>query len=98
MSLEIGFRAEARAEFVEASAWYEARRPGLGAEFITEIERCIAGAAQNPEQYPVVHGGLRRIVARRFPYSVYLRAEPGRIVVFAVFHGSRDPRAWQQRR
>jgi plasmid stabilization system protein ParE len=97
MSLEIGFRAEAHAEFVEAAAWYEARRLGLGAEFIAEIERCIAGAAQKPEQYPVVHGSLRRIVARRFPYSIYFRAEPGRIVVFAVFHGSRNPRVWQQR-
>jgi hypothetical protein len=54
MSLEIGFRAEARAEFVEAAAWYEAWRPGLGTEFIAEIERCITGAAQKPEPYFVV--------------------------------------------
>ena len=98
MSLEIGFRAEARAEFVEAAAWYEARRPGLGAEFIAECERCMAGAAQQPERYPVVHGSLRRIVARRLPHSIYFRAEAGRVVVFAVFHGSRDPRVLQQRR
>jgi toxin ParE1/3/4 len=98
MSLEVGFRAEARAEFVEAAAWYEARRLGLGAEFIAEIERCIASAAQKPEQYPVVHGSLRRIVVRRFPYSIYFRAEVARIVVLGVFHGSRDPRVWQQRR
>ena len=98
MSLEVGFRAKARAEFVEAAAWYEARRPGLGAEFIAEIERCVSGAAQQPELYAVVHRGLRRVVVRRFPYSVYFRLEAGRAVVFAVFHGSRDPRTWQRRR
>lgn len=33
----------------------------------------------------------------RFPYSVYFRAEDRRIVVLAVFHGSRDPGTWQAR-
>ncbi|MEO8835776.1 MAG: hypothetical protein ABI364_03465 [Caldimonas sp.] len=67
MSLRIGFQAEARAELVEAAAWYEARRPGLGAESIAEIERCIDSAALHPTAYPVVHTDLRCVVVRRFP-------------------------------
>ncbi|MGB9428935.1 MAG: type II toxin-antitoxin system RelE/ParE family toxin [Gammaproteobacteria bacterium] len=98
MSLAVSFRAAARAELVEAAAWYEAQRPGLGAEFITEIERCTAQASEAPEFYPVVYKNLRRAVVRRFPYSIYFRAESARIVVLAVFHGSRDPMIWPQRR
>src|SRR4051794_30368580 len=65
MSLQITFRRAARAEFIEAAAWYEAQRPNLGAEFIAEIERCVALAAQQPDLYAVVEKDVRRIAARR---------------------------------
>ncbi len=88
MSLPIDFHRAASAEFIEASAWYEGKRFGLALEFITEIDRCISLASINPRQFAVVREDIRRVVANRFPYSVYFRAEPHRIVVLAVFHGS----------
>jgi hypothetical protein len=42
MSLSVSFRHSARAEFIEAAAWYESERQNLGVEFIAEIERCVA--------------------------------------------------------
>ncbi|MGQ0622559.1 MAG: type II toxin-antitoxin system RelE/ParE family toxin [Panacagrimonas sp.] len=97
MSLPVTFRRAARAEFIEAAAWYEAQRPNLGVEFIQEIDRCIALAAEQPQLFADIHKGVRRVTAARFPYSVYFRAEVHRIVVLAVFHGSRDPAIWQRR-
>ena len=44
MSLSVSFRHSARAEFIEAAAWYESERQNLGVEFIAEIERCVAAA------------------------------------------------------
>jgi plasmid stabilization system protein ParE len=58
---------------------------------MAEIDRCVSLAAEHPLQFAVVREGIRRVVANRFPYSVYFRAEQHRIVVLAVFHGSRDP-------
>lgn len=97
MTLLVSFRRAARAEFIEAAAWYEARQSKLGVEFIAEIERCVDLAAKQPLLFGAVHGGIRRIVASRFPYSVYYHLESSRIVVLAVFHASRDPSIWQQR-
>lgn len=97
MSLGVTFRRAARSEFIEAAARYEAQRPGLGATFITEIERCVASAAEQPLAYPVVHNDTRRVTAKRFPFSVYFRLEARRIVVLAVFHGRRSPVVWQSR-
>jgi plasmid stabilization system protein ParE len=97
MSLAIVFRRTARAEFIAAAKWYEVQRTNLGLEFIAESEQCVALAAEQPEIYALVHKGARRITAERFPYSVYFRAETRRIVVLAVFHGSRDPTHWQGR-
>lgn len=50
MSLPIAFYRAASAEFMEASAWYEGKRVGLGLEFIAEIDRCISLVSKNPLQ------------------------------------------------
>ncbi|KJS66246.1 MAG: hypothetical protein JM57_12865 [Comamonadaceae bacterium BICA1-1] len=97
MSLPVSFRRAAQAEFVEAAAWYAQRHPKLGAEFVAEIERCVAQAARHPLLFAELHKGIRRVVAKRFPYSVYFRLESRRIVVLAVFHASRNPAIWYQR-
>jgi len=97
MTRTVAFTAAAQAEFIEAAAWYEAKRPGLGADFIAQIELCVRRIAEQPARYPIVHGGIRRIVAARFPYSVYFHAEDRRLIVLAVFHGRRDPAVWHRR-
>lgn len=97
MTLPVAFSAAAKAEFVEAAAWYEAQRPGLGAEFIAQVEQCVRRIAQQPARYPVVHNGVRRAVTARFPYSIYFDAQERRVVVLAVFHGRRDPAIWRRR-
>lgn len=97
MSLSVTFHRAASAEFIEASAWYETKRVGLALEFIAEIDRCVSLASKHPLQFAVVREDVRRVVANRFPYSIYFRAENQRIVVLAVFHGSRDPAIWLTR-
>ncbi|CAH1905328.1 Plasmid stabilization system [Candidatus Nitrotoga sp. HW29] len=97
MSLPVTFHRAASAEFIEASAWYETKRVGLAIEFMAEIDRCVSLASEQPLQFVVVREDIRRVVAYRFPYSVYFRAEKHRIVVLAVFHGSRDPAIWKSR-
>ena len=74
MSLAVTFHRAASAEFIEAGAWYEAKRVGLALEFIDEIDRCVSLASKHPLQFAVVREDIRRVVANRFPYSVYFRA------------------------
>jgi len=45
-----------------------------------------------------VHGAVRRTVVSRFPYAVFFRGEPKRVVVLAVLHMARDPKLWPQSR
>jgi len=97
MSLLVTFHRAASAAFIEASAWYESNRFGLALEFMTEIDRCVLLAAEHPFQCDIVRQDIRRIVANRFPYSVYFRAERHRIVVLAIFHGRTDPTLWLAR-
>lgn len=97
MTLRIIFRRAAKSEFEDAAVRYDEQRPGLGEEFIIEIEQAVARAAAGPERYPIAFGDIRRAVARRFPFSVYFRVRSDALVVLAVFHGRRNPTVWQRR-
>lgn len=97
MTLEVVFRPAARAEFDAAALWYEERQPGLGGRFVSEIEHAVDLAANHPDRFPIEHSEIRSVQARRFPYSVFFRAEENQIVVLADFHARRDPAVWQSR-
>ena len=97
MTLRVVFRRAAKIEFEEAAVWYGEKGPGLGDEFIREIDQAIANAAAASQRYPVVFGDIRRAVARRFPFAVYFRVRSDALVVLAVFHGRRNPTIWQRR-
>lgn len=97
MSLPVVFRRAARSEFDDAALRYEAGCASVGAALVTAIDQAVALAAENPLRHPVIHRNLRRVRARRFPYSVFYLAEKQRVVVLATFHASRSHAVWQAR-
>ena len=48
MSWRIVFRPEVEADVTTAAEWYEARQPGLGAEFVEQVIVVWNGLAENP--------------------------------------------------
>ena len=54
----------------------------------------VAVARERPESCPAVGGRTRAIRCRRFPYRVYFRVEPDRILILAVYHTAREPDRW----
>jgi plasmid stabilization system protein ParE len=97
MSLPLVFQAGVRDEIDEAYAWYEDQRAGLGEEFLAEVQRVLDRIERNPEIHAPIYQAVRHGRVKRFPYAVYYRVEPDRIVVIAVHHSKRDPRSWQSR-
>jgi len=94
----ITVRPEAASDIDEAYRWYERARGGLGAEFLAAVRSALDLVCERPEQFPVVYRNTRRMLLRRFPYSLFYRIESGAILLVAVFHGKRDPRVWRARR
>jgi len=90
------FRPEAEDEVLEARAWYETRRPGLGKEFAQAVDEIISRIVDNPLAYQRAHKDIRRAVLFRFPYAVYFLLVGEDIVVHAV-HGRQHPSRWQSR-
>lgn len=92
--MEIIFRPEAKAEILEAQAWYESRSPGLGFEFARAVEVAVESALRMPLAYPKIEGEFRHILLSRFPYSVIYRPSESELVVVSCFHHKRKPGSW----
>jgi toxin ParE1/3/4 len=92
----------AAAEAAEAAAWYEARRKGLGAEFRAEFKFAIDTLREGIYQGTSWPGGLarrgvRRLLMRRFPFSVVFVAAGEGVTVLALAHHRRRPGYWRDR-
>jgi len=70
----------------EAAAWYEEQKPGLGIEFLLELDMAIERAAENPQTNTVQYRNVRRALVRRFPYSVYYHFEGDKLDIFEILH------------
>lgn len=97
MSLPLVFQAGVRDEIDEAYGWYEAQRSGLGEDFLTAVREVLDRIERDPEIHAPAYRGVRHGRLTRFPYAVYYRLEPDRIVVIAVHHGRRNPEDWRSR-
>lgn len=96
MSLELILRPEAEADALEAYRWYSEQLPGLGEDFLAEIDHALESIRANPEAHRKLHREFRRVLTRRFPYGVFYAVRGDRIVVFAILHTARDPRLWKK--
>jgi toxin ParE1/3/4 len=87
----------AEEEMIEAALFYEAASVGLGEDFLDDIQHAIDTAREHPELGVEVAPGLRRILVRRFPFTVIYAAEPERVLVVAIAHQRRRPQYWKGR-
>jgi plasmid stabilization system protein ParE len=97
MTFALTIRPEAERDMAEAREWYEARRGGLGEEFLIAVEDVFGRIRESPESYAVVYRGVRWVRLRRFPYLIYFRVISKSVEVLAVLHSSRHPRVWRSR-
>jgi hypothetical protein len=58
----VNIQPAAEAEADEAAAGYEAKQPGLGIEFLLELDAAIERAAENPLAYAPVFLEARRVL------------------------------------
>ncbi|MBM4365752.1 MAG: type II toxin-antitoxin system RelE/ParE family toxin [Deltaproteobacteria bacterium] len=99
MSLRRVVLPEAADELVDAVAWYEERRPGLGAEFFGVVDAGMATVCATP-MVAAAWPGLpryRRLVLQRFPYVLVYEVRGEEVEFVAVAHTSRRPGYWADR-
>ena len=90
----LSFHELAERELNDAARYYEGEKPGLGAQFIDEVERCTASIARHPAMGATVREGVRQRFLRRFPYALLYRAASDTIRILAVMNLRRRPTYW----
>lgn len=98
MTAEVRLRPEAEQDVAEAALWYEVNEPGLGAQFVDQVQATLSTVAEQPSAFTAVHKTVRRALVKRFPFGVFYQVVKDGVIVIAVLHGSRHPRAWKERR
>ena len=92
------FHRDARLEFLDAVAYYEAIEVGLGERFSQSVEAAAALAASLPFVGSPFKHGTRRVFPKKFPFSIVYMVGENEIVIFAVAHFKRKPGYWKSRR
>ncbi len=89
----------ARFELRAAAHWYSEQEPGLGEEFIAEIDRVLTQLAGDPQRYPVWRADrpYRKALVDRFPYAIVFLDERDQTRVLAIAHQKRKPGYWLRR-
>jgi hypothetical protein len=80
-----------------AMVYYDGASPGLGLEFLNEVERTVRRILVNPEAWTKVSAHCRRCRMRRFPYGVFYSVEGDMVVISAVMDLRRHPDSWRAR-
>jgi toxin ParE1/3/4 len=98
MSRLVRIHEAAEAEINEAADFYDLASPGLGSEFLDEIEHTIRSISEFPEAGPLVQANVRKRTIAKFPYSLVYSVRPDEIRILAVAHHKRRPFYWRGRR
>ena len=94
---EVPFLPAARAEFLDALGRYASERQSLAADFLTEVERATQRIGTFPDHGSPYLGGTRRVLLRRFPFSIVYHSPQDDLLIVAVAHQSRRPDYWRAR-
>lgn len=98
MKFTVYNKPEANQDIYEASQWYEEQKPGLGYDFIDDIEEILSYLESNPAIFQKKYGEIREAPLKKFSYVILYQIETAKtVIVFAVFHTSQNPKKKKKR-
>lgn len=99
MPVALGRLPAAVADIIAAAEWYDDQRAGLGDEFVAEVDNVIRSLTKAALLHSVRYADVRCTRLKRFkPYGVFYYLWQGEVIVFSVFHASRNPQVIRRRR
>jgi plasmid stabilization system protein ParE len=96
--VKVEFHPDADSELRAAATYYEDHVPGLGDEFLAEVERACSSLSERQSLGPRLDVEHRRFSLRRFPFGLIYRLKASKVQIVAVAHRRRRPGYWRQRK
>lgn len=92
------FTKEALFDIEEILFWYENKRLGLSYDFELCLEIGLAEIARNPQLFQIRYKTIKIRFIKRFPYGIHYILNKNEIIILGVFHTSRSPKSWKDRK
>jgi hypothetical protein len=93
----LSYRPEVEDDVINAVAWYDDKRVGLGDEFLAEYLQAIQRVFENPILFAVAKNGLRPCLLKRFSYIIHFDVLDRQILIVALMGSSRDESVFENR-
>ena len=71
MSVEVVYLPDATKDIREGYRWYKEQQPGIGRDFLAEVETTVEYLCENPRMFPLVEEDIRRALLHKYPYSIF---------------------------
>jgi len=91
MKYSLLIKEEADLDIAEAYKWYEDKSKDFGNEFLIELDEYFSLIEGNPYLCQVRYKSYRLLPLKRFPYLIVYEIENENVIVYSVFHMSKDP-------
>ncbi|SHL06330.1 Plasmid stabilization system protein ParE [Flavobacterium chilense] len=83
----------AEKEIEESIEFYESRSTGLGKQFLTYLRSYLKVLKTNPELFEIKRQpGYREMTLVKFPFVIIYEIIGNEIIIYSVFHTSRNPK------
>ncbi len=89
---------EAEVDLDKSYEYYANENEDLADNFYRYIANSIEEIRKNPNLYPDIHKNIRKFVIKKFPFVIYYKINDVVVEVVAIFHTSRNPEIWQERK
>jgi len=96
--VDIEYHPLVRKDIAEILDWYDARSDSAGDRFFAEFEKTVEELASGKKRGFRLDMNSRKILFRRFPYSMSYEISETRLFIFVVKHQKRHPSLGMNRR
>jgi hypothetical protein len=103
MRVRVELDDAARTEALDVATLYQEQRPGLGDDFLEDLDKALDAIGANPRAWAQWRGrqarrlGVRQYVMERYPFTLPFVVREELVTILAVAHTSRRPGYWLKR-
>jgi plasmid stabilization system protein ParE len=91
MKYELIIKEEASLEIIESYLFYESKSIGLGERFLNNLDLYFDRIQNYPDHYQIKRKPYREAFIKKFPFVIVYEISESEVIVYAVFHSSRNP-------
>lgn len=99
MSYRVVYIPKVLIDIQDAVDWYNFKQPGLGRKFYIQLKKHQKILSSKPLSFSIRYDEIHCLKISDYPYMFHYKVDnPNkRVIIFALFHTSRNPKNWDKR-